>query len=201
MTDLRDFTPACKVNQGSLFPILPIRCHCGKRIGSKQRLIESEIGKNLELYQEEDISDSDKLSKARIKMLNDLGFVRTCCKLSLTMYSFLGFNDIEGKECNVDCTYLKEVNNTTENDYMGYNENKVPFEMFPLSNDNIGFDMDKYCIGIYSILTGKSKSDIERENSGIKNSEEKTYPKFPMLNAKRTHYPMTKSEIMSPEFM
>jgi hypothetical protein len=200
MQTYEDFIPKCKVTQGTTFPLLPVKCHCGKRLGSKQRLIESEIGKNLRLYEDEDLSDSDKLSKARVKMLKDLNFVRTCCKLSITLYEFAPFNDIEGDDCIVDCTYVNETSGKSENDYMGYNETEVPSEFFPLSKTVIGFDMEKYCMMINSMVTLKPVNDIKLENSSIKGNGETTYPKFPMLKAHRTHYPKLETDIDLPVF-
>lgn len=200
MASYEDFLPTCNINQGTTFPILPVRCDCGRRMGALQRKIEHLIGTNLRKYEHEDISDSDKLSKARIDMLNEMGFVKSCCKKVVTLYPFSLFNDIEGEECNVDCTYVDASSSQTSNHYMGYNETEIGMEFFPKSKKTLGFNEDLYCIQLYSIVTGISSEDIYSANSKVKGNGEKTYPKFPKLKAKRIHYPKTVTEHPVPEF-
>lgn len=200
MGDFEDFLPTCNINQGTTYPILPIRCHCGKRVAANQRKIESSIGKKLRKLETENLSEIDRAAIARRETFKELGYIRTCCLLVLTLYPFLPFNDVEGMECIVDCTVQKDDNNV-ENNYLGYNTKNIPFEMFPVKKDNIGFDMDKYCQNLYNIVNENSVTS-QKLQSKIKGSGETVYPKFAMLNPKRERYPRTEADELNapPQF-
>lgn len=189
MAEYEDFLPKCNINQGTTYPILPIRCHCGKRI--VQRVIESCIGKKLRELENENISEIEKTAIARRESFKELGFIRSCCLTSVTLYPFYPFNDVEGMECVVDCTAKTDKDTKIENSYMSYNTKSVPYEMFPVKKDDIGFNMDAYCEALYNIVTENSINNKQKLNSKIKGSGETIYPKFAMMNAKRTRYPRT----------
>lgn len=176
-----DFIPTCKINQGTTYPILPIRCHCGKKFN--QRKIESEIGVRLRELEDSELSQIDRYAKARTDSFTKMGYTRSCCLTSLTLYPFYPFNDVEGMECIVDCTIHAEQDNIVNN-YVGYNTKEVMFEFFPKKKDTLGFDLDNYCKRLHKIVT---ENDVEK--TVIKGSGETAFPKFPMLCGVRSSYP------------
>lgn len=189
-----DFLPTCKINQGTTYPILPIRCHCGKKFN--QRKIESNIGIRLRDLEDSDLNQIDRLAKARSEAFAEMGYVRSCCLDSLTLYAYYPFNDVEGMECVVDCTIQGEQDNIVNN-YVSYKTKKVPFEFFPMKKDELGFDMDKYCRQLHEVVTGE-----EIKKTVIKGSGETVFPKFPMLSAVRSNYPIVEisEDNLPPQF-
>lgn len=63
----KDFLPTCNIYQGTMFPILPDVCTCGKPIGTYQREIESAIGNKIEELKHENLSYCETLSRARVE--------------------------------------------------------------------------------------------------------------------------------------
>jgi hypothetical protein len=176
-----DFLPTCNINQGTTYPILPVRCHCGKKFN--QRKIESNIGKRLRDLEDSGLNQIDCYAKARSEAFSEMGYTRTCCLTSLTLYPYYPFNDVEGQDCIVDCTIHAEQDNIVNN-YSSYKSKSVMFEFFPVKKDELGFDMDLYCRKLYTVVTGEVIN-----KSVIKGSAETVYPKFPMLSGVRSDYP------------
>ena len=101
--NVKDYLPTANINQGTMYPILPEQCKCGKRIACYQRYIESFLGNELEKL--ENIENlNEKQSKSRIALFEKTGIIKDCCIMSLTMYPFLTINDIEGHDAYVDTT-------------------------------------------------------------------------------------------------
>lgn len=184
----RDYLPTADINQGTTYPILQQRCHCGKRIGSKQREIEFRIGQKMDALEDSNLSKADKQAMARCETFKEMGFTRSCCLTMLTLYPFFPFNDYEGMHCIVDCTSTKNDDETKENDYLNSGSKTVPYELFPIKKNDIGFDMDAYAQKIYEIVTGNKPKSRE------------SYPTFPLFNAKRVKYPEIDSQYLPPEF-
>lgn len=187
MEQYNDYEFEIEPNQGTMFPILPVRCHCGKRIGADQRKIESLIGDNLKVLENTNMSIIDKYASARIDAFQTMGYTRTCCLNSVTMYPFLTFNDVEGMECFIDC--IKHDDNNLENNFLPTNSKLVPFEILPKKKTDIGFDMDNYCQKLHLISSNQPLYKEQKING--KKVEEKMYPIFPKFNPKRRHYPAT----------
>lgn len=183
----KDYLPTADINQGTTYPILQQRCHCGKRIGCKQREIEFRIGQKMD-----DLlsipSKADRQAIARSETFREMGFTRSCCLTMLTLYPFFPFNDYEGMHCIVDCTSTKNDDETKENDYLNSGSKTVPYELFPVKKDNIGFDMDAYAQKIHEIVTGSKPKSKE------------SYPTFPMFNPKRVKYPEIDPQYLPPDF-
>lgn len=182
----KDFLPECEINQGTTFPILPIRCHCGNRIGCRQREIEFRIGIKLEELKH--LSHIDRFAQARRETFKDMGFTRICCLTSVTLYMFYPIHDSEGMNCIIDCTSLKNNDGTVENNYLQTNSKKVPFELISLKKSTVGFNMSEYSKKIYKITTS------------IEPSSDKVYATFPMLNTKRIPYPDIETQYQAPKF-
>lgn len=70
----RDFLPTCHMFQGSMFPILPELCSCGRQIGCYQREIASSIGIKLEKIKKEtpQLSYCQTLANSRIETFKNV---------------------------------------------------------------------------------------------------------------------------------
>jgi len=184
----KDYLPEALINQGTTYPILQQRCHCGKRIGSKQREIEFRIGQKLEELENSELTKCDKQAIARRETFKEMGYTRSCCLTMLTLYPFFPINDYEGMQCIIDCTNVRYDDETKENNYLHTGSKTVPYEIFPVTKGVIGFDMDAYAQKIYETVTGNKPKSGE------------SFPTFPMFNAKRSKYPEINSQYLPPEF-
>ena len=171
---MQDFPIECQINQGTMFPILPVRCACGRRIGCFQREIENKIGVNLNNLSHIE-SRNERLAQARVMAFTDMGFVKSCCLLMLTTYPFLAVNDIEGDGAYTDLSSADGNKKGERNNYLSYGSVGVPAQFCPKTRGQLGFDMNRYCSQLNAVVN----EDIWEDNSEIYNNG--TFPRFPFL--------------------
>ena len=170
--DLQDFEVECSVNQATMYPRLRENCSCGQRIGYYQRLIESIIGKKLELLSSnKKLSRNEKLEIVRLETMQELNIVKDCCLRSLTYYPFLTYNDIEGSESMIDVTVpintgkaLKIIDKINrKNAYTKKTKGVKAVGFFPKSSKT-EIDLRAYEEKLYSmILENVDDNDLDKD--------------------------------------
>lgn len=203
MTTLRDFLPESNIMQSTMWPILPIRCTCGPRLGALQRKIESMIGVELERleHDEPELSRVDRFGKARSSTFESLGITKECCLLALTFYPFYTVNDLEGEDAYLDCTATNGTDRIAENIYLSYHSDEIPKEFFPKTRNKLGFDMDVYCQKLFLKTLETSDRQVGSTLHSTSLTGESAFPKFPFLSGVDVReYPSIITTIPPPTF-
>lgn len=198
---LRDFTPEAVIYQGTMWPILPVRCTCSKRF--PQRNIERALGVELERLLEEnpDMPRVDRFAAARIKVFADLGYTRECCLLALTHYPFYTMNDIEGEDAYLDTTASNGTGKIPENVYLSYHSDEVPREFYPKTRGKLGFNMNAYCQKLHIKTLETTNRKISSSINATTLTGESSFPKFPFLAGVDVRkYPSITTTIPHPTF-
>jgi DNA-directed RNA polymerase subunit N (RpoN/RPB10) len=179
--------PKYEPNQGTTYPLLPVRCHCAEPMGVFQEKFEAEITKVLEELRNSDLSQSQRLSEARKRALVVMGWTKMCCRTSATCYTFLPVHDGEGSQCRINSTTAPGRDGSVQNNYRSRTTG-TPYGVYPKNGGQLPFDTDAYARRLYEIATGSAPEPDTK------------YPSFPLIQAERIPYPTVSASYPPPEF-
>lgn len=185
--DIKYFNVECTLTACTMFPCLRKFCSCGQQIGYYQAYIESEIGKFLE-EDDRDLNRTVKLQDARVRFITENNITRNCCQRSIMTYPFYVYNDIHGKQSNIDITIeIKKTSSSKQKKSSSFMERKksnifVQRNIFSeeLNSSSVGwcpifeesyFDRNKYSEKLRLITIGreqlKSPEKIEKHDNQL----------------------------------
>jgi DNA-directed RNA polymerase subunit N (RpoN/RPB10) len=151
------------------WPILMKSCTCGNRLGYRQKEIEQNIIKK------QNENPNMNLREARVEVLKEMGFLRTCCIKNIVLCPKIIINDADGDSYN-DTTKKdgeKYINNRTTNDIQ-----KVGWGFLPDKRNIPQFNEEQYLLKLQKTVFG---------NTYLEKNQQIFFSKFDS-NAKSLYY-------------